>query len=463
MTDNNDFPENGNNELENNFDDINKIESQISELGEKAEQASQNLENTFENTFDNSFDNSFENSFNDKLNEESNQENNFSTSANDFPTTENPWDRVNSNLGASEASSEEVKAEAEVPTMPVGEFTNEVESQMNVDGSAEKTVADEVEDAVMQELPSEIETNLRQEVYLETAHNTSQEIPAESETISEAVVTEGSPAQITHPMDSMSPQTPLPAEGFQASQNDPQAFQASYGPNAFQADNSQGFRANNYFDQQAQNNENAAGAPNSGNVANASENSNIVNNQVLQNQEGNPAGNFAPVPSRPQRNPYDPSKPYIEQNPFNQNAFGRDANADQASIGVNSPRINPSEQYGQTAYPQAGAYPQNQYPQTKPSGLAITSMILGILSVILSCLFPIVAIVLATVGLIVGFLGLNQVKKNPEFVSGKGFSIAGIATSAVAVLISIIFFIVVGKLIAEAGGFFKSELWKSFK
>lgn len=79
--------------------------------------------------------------------------------------------------------------------------------------------------------------------------------------------------------------------------------------------------------------------------------------------------------------------------------------------------------------------PYNQYqPQPEQSkGMAITALILGILTVVFS-LIPIIAVPLGVVAVILGVMSL---RKN----IGKGMSIAGITTGAVGVLISLAVFI----------------------
>ncbi len=82
-----------------------------------------------------------------------------------------------------------------------------------------------------------------------------------------------------------------------------------------------------------------------------------------------------------------------------------------------------SANYGQTDYRQPHYQPHygHQPYADQKSGMAITSMILGILGI-------------APIGLILGIISLRKANKNPQEYGGKGFAIAGIALSAVTIL-----------------------------
>jgi type IV pilus assembly protein PilA len=77
-------------------------------------------------------------------------------------------------------------------------------------------------------------------------------------------------------------------------------------------------------------------------------------------------------------------------------------------------------------------YPPEHFGALK-TGLAITSMVLGIVSVPTS--FVLIGILLAPVALILGIVALSQASKKPHVYGGKGFAIAGIATGATAFLL----------------------------
>ncbi|MDI3423504.1 DUF4190 domain-containing protein [Streptomyces luteolus] len=75
--------------------------------------------------------------------------------------------------------------------------------------------------------------------------------------------------------------------------------------------------------------------------------------------------------------------------------------------------------YGQGAPPPYGWQPPYPYPQQQPStnGLAVTSMVLGIL-----CFLP-------PLGLVLGLVALSQIKRNGQ--RGKGMAIAGVTLSSI--------------------------------
>lgn len=91
-------------------------------------------------------------------------------------------------------------------------------------------------------------------------------------------------------------------------------------------------------------------------------------------------------------------------------------------------------------------YQYNQ-PANLKSGLAIASMILGILGFITSIFL--VGIIIAPIGLILGIIALIKANKKPHIYDGKGFAVAGIVTSAMVVLfIPIIAAIAIPNLLA---------------
>lgn len=82
----------------------------------------------------------------------------------------------------------------------------------------------------------------------------------------------------------------------------------------------------------------------------------------------------------------------------------------------------------------ANAYynPYN-YPVAKTSGMAMTSMILGILAIPLGCFG--IGIILGIVALVLGIISLSAINKNPQQLGGKGFAITGIVTGAIGMII----------------------------
>lgn len=128
-------------------------------------------------------------------------------------------------------------------------------------------------------------------------------------------------------------------------------------------------------------------------------NQNNQNQDDLQNTPG-PGNGVEP-------NPYAQQNPYIQQNQYAQ----QDPNAQNYS-----------------AQPDPYSYYQPNVPEKK--GLAIVSMVLGILAVVTSC-FPFVSVVLGLVALILGIMVIA--KKT----GGKGMAIAGIVTGAIGLLFGI--------------------------
>lgn len=93
--------------------------------------------------------------------------------------------------------------------------------------------------------------------------------------------------------------------------------------------------------------------------------------------------------------------------------------------------------------------PQSEYspapaPSTAGQGLGITSLVLGILS--LSAIIPIIGMVawiLAPLGLIFGFISLGK-------PAARGFAIGGLITSALGLIICIMWVVGIGAAVNEA-------------
>lgn len=89
----------------------------------------------------------------------------------------------------------------------------------------------------------------------------------------------------------------------------------------------------------------------------------------------------------------------------------------------------------------------NQMPaQQGGSGLAIASMVLGIVALVLSCCIYFVSIPCALIGLILGAVALS--KKTP----GKGMAIAGLVCSIISIIPAVIVIIYGSSLVAALGG-----------
>ncbi|MFL5798942.1 MAG: DUF4190 domain-containing protein [Actinomycetota bacterium] len=99
----------------------------------------------------------------------------------------------------------------------------------------------------------------------------------------------------------------------------------------------------------------------------------------------------------------------------------------------------PPYQQGQPQYPQ-GQYQQGQqqygYVQRRTNGMAVASMVLGIVGLLLFGLFMIPNVL----AVIFGFVAISQINKAPVgALGGKGMAIAGIVTG----LVGIAFFLLV--------------------
>ena len=81
-------------------------------------------------------------------------------------------------------------------------------------------------------------------------------------------------------------------------------------------------------------------------------------------------------------------------------------------------------------------------PEPKTNGLAMTSLVLGILSLVLC----VVGILFAIPGLICGFMGMSRVTKSGGTEKGHGLALAGTIMSGVALVV----FPVIGLLTAIA-------------
>jgi hypothetical protein len=122
---------------------------------------------------------------------------------------------------------------------------------------------------------------------------------------------------------------------------------------------------------------------------------------------------------------------------------------------------NPYQQQGYQKGPAPNYYgPQNPYQQNIQNpyqappegsvGMAVASMVLGIVGFLISCCFYPATIVMAVVGLI---LGAVAVKKGP---AGKGMAVTGIVLS----IISLAFAVLVIILAASAG---TTSLWEAIE
>lgn len=106
--------------------------------------------------------------------------------------------------------------------------------------------------------------------------------------------------------------------------------------------------------------------------------------------------------------------------------------------GSQQPAQYQAPQAPQGQYAPAPGYGQPQYgaPPSKSNGLAITSLVLGIVALITVWLPPL-AIVIALVGAVLGFLGLRKSAES----GGRGLALGGLITSGLALLVSVVLLI----------------------
>jgi hypothetical protein len=114
------------------------------------------------------------------------------------------------------------------------------------------------------------------------------------------------------------------------------------------------------------------------------------------------------------------NQPYDNMQPANQQQYQ-----------YQQPQYNGQSQYnGQQQYQYQQNY--NQYRQPGNKGMAVASMVCGIVGLCLSCCFWYVALPASIVGLILGIISL----KNNE--GGRGMAIAGVVTSSITVILALL-------------------------
>jgi hypothetical protein len=87
--------------------------------------------------------------------------------------------------------------------------------------------------------------------------------------------------------------------------------------------------------------------------------------------------------------------------------------------------------------PPGGGPPGMMMGGPKFSPLAITSMILGIVS-IPSCCCWFVGSPMAVAGLVLGIIAMGKIRSNPQMVKGGGMAIAGIICSSVGLIMDMV-------------------------
>jgi len=96
--------------------------------------------------------------------------------------------------------------------------------------------------------------------------------------------------------------------------------------------------------------------------------------------------------------------------------------------------------------PNSGAAAPTNYAPIKNNGLAITALILGILSLFMM-LFS------AIPGVITGHMALSKIKKAPHENEGRGMAITGLVISYVMLVISLVFVVWIGYMVMTIPGF----------
>lgn len=88
-------------------------------------------------------------------------------------------------------------------------------------------------------------------------------------------------------------------------------------------------------------------------------------------------------------------------------------------------------------------------PQQNKKGFAIASMVLGIVSIFTCCL-TITHFILAIIAFVLGIASLVSKKRG-----GTGMAVAGVATSSVSIVLSLIIALSAGRIVFEFGGFYR--------
>jgi hypothetical protein len=144
------------------------------------------------------------------------------------------------------------------------------------------------------------------------------------------------------------------------------------------------------------------------------------------------------------------SDPYQPQDPYANNPYGPQPTPPPTPPPVYGyPQQDPYAQqpqqppqgYGyppQPGYPQQPGYGGYGYggPTGQNNGIAVASLVVGIISIVGSCFFG------GLIGIVAVGLGIAGLNKSKATGTGRGQSIAGIATGAVGLLISIVFIII---------------------
>ncbi|MDO4897933.1 MAG: DUF4190 domain-containing protein [Rothia sp. (in: high G+C Gram-positive bacteria)] len=151
------------------------------------------------------------------------------------------------------------------------------------------------------------------------------------------------------------------------------------------------------------------------------------------------------------------SNPGAAEAPQGQDAAQQAASPAPADQNYSAPNYNqqPAQADYSSGYQQPAPYSANPYnapaygyqQDNKPKGLAIASLVLGILAVLSGWL--IIGGLFGLVGLILGIVAL--VSANKGTTGGKGMAIAGIITSVLGILAAIVILVFSGWLVSRVG------------
>ena len=89
--------------------------------------------------------------------------------------------------------------------------------------------------------------------------------------------------------------------------------------------------------------------------------------------------------------------------------------------------------WGASMPPASVGTPYGAPPQTQQNGLAIASLVCGVLSLL--CFFGVTSIP----AIVLGFIAMSKIKADPARYGGKGLAIAGIATGSLSLLLVILY------------------------
>ena len=99
--------------------------------------------------------------------------------------------------------------------------------------------------------------------------------------------------------------------------------------------------------------------------------------------------------------------------------------------------------------PPAGNAYSGYVPTKLPAGMAIASLVMGIVSILGALPLSFITIVVALVGLILGIIALRKVRKGTG--GGKGMAIGGVVTSAIGFILSavVLVLLIIGTMMMQ--------------